>query len=337
MLIIHSEEDWRCPINQAEELWMTLRMLGRDVTFYRFPGENHELSRSGSPVHRRMRAEIILDFFAERLTAPSTRRFPDRTPPRHPANGFATATLEMVSEDEDALDAAIAISVASGGTVLAAAPGVALVDLPPRAWPAVAAVAGVEVRRPMPVAVRPERAFLPEFGPTVGPAVAITGADAWHAAGIDGAGVRIGVIDFFDTQYWNAAEHGPLPLPGVTAVCFRQGADCTPEFFDGEDLGGEDHGVAVVEILRDMAPGAEILIGQAETLTDYELLIDWFADRGVDVISRSLGSRYDGPGDGRGALDEIAERAVQRGITWVNSGGNNGQGQYYRQAGPPGR
>ena len=47
MLIIHSEEDYRCPIGQAEELWMTLRLLGRDVTFYRFPGENHELSRGG--------------------------------------------------------------------------------------------------------------------------------------------------------------------------------------------------------------------------------------------------------------------------------------------------
>jgi dipeptidyl aminopeptidase/acylaminoacyl peptidase len=69
MLIIHSEEDWRCPINQAEELWMTLRMLGRPVTFYRFPGENHELSRSGSPLHRLQRGEIILDFFAEHLMA----------------------------------------------------------------------------------------------------------------------------------------------------------------------------------------------------------------------------------------------------------------------------
>ena len=67
MLILHSEEDFRCPINQAEELWVTLRLLGRDVTFYRFPGENHELSRSGSPVHRKQRAEIILDFFADRL------------------------------------------------------------------------------------------------------------------------------------------------------------------------------------------------------------------------------------------------------------------------------
>lgn len=67
MLILHSEQDWRCPISQAEELWITLKLLGRDVTFYRFPGENHELSRSGSPVHRRMRAEILLEWFGERL------------------------------------------------------------------------------------------------------------------------------------------------------------------------------------------------------------------------------------------------------------------------------
>ena len=67
MLIIHSENDLRCPINQAEELFVALRTLGRDVTFYRFPGETHELSRSGSPVHRKMRAEIILEYFTARL------------------------------------------------------------------------------------------------------------------------------------------------------------------------------------------------------------------------------------------------------------------------------
>ena len=67
ILIIHSEEDWRCPINQAEELFTALRLLGKDVTFYRFPGESHELSRSGSPVHRRQRAEIILDWFSDKL------------------------------------------------------------------------------------------------------------------------------------------------------------------------------------------------------------------------------------------------------------------------------
>jgi dipeptidyl aminopeptidase/acylaminoacyl peptidase len=67
LLIIHSENDYRCPISQAEELFVAMRLLRKDVTFYRFPAEGHELSRSGSPVHRRQRAEIILDFFAEHL------------------------------------------------------------------------------------------------------------------------------------------------------------------------------------------------------------------------------------------------------------------------------
>ena len=67
MLILHSEQDYRCPISQAEELFTAMRLLGKDVTFYRFPGEGHELSRSGSPIHRRQRAEIVLDFFAEHL------------------------------------------------------------------------------------------------------------------------------------------------------------------------------------------------------------------------------------------------------------------------------
>ncbi len=66
-LIIHSENDLRCPISQAEELFVGMRLLGKDVTFYRFPGETHELSRSGSPVHRVQRAEILLDFFTKHL------------------------------------------------------------------------------------------------------------------------------------------------------------------------------------------------------------------------------------------------------------------------------
>lgn len=67
LLIIHSENDLRCPISQAEELFVAMRLLGKEVTFYRFPGETHELSRSGSPVHRAQRFEIILDFFAKHL------------------------------------------------------------------------------------------------------------------------------------------------------------------------------------------------------------------------------------------------------------------------------
>jgi dipeptidyl aminopeptidase/acylaminoacyl peptidase len=67
VLIVHSEEDWRCPVSQAEELWVALRLLGRDVEFVRFPGEGHELSRSGAPKHRIERAELILDWFGRKL------------------------------------------------------------------------------------------------------------------------------------------------------------------------------------------------------------------------------------------------------------------------------
>jgi dipeptidyl aminopeptidase/acylaminoacyl peptidase len=67
LLILHSEDDLRCPVNQAEELFVALRLLGRTPEFVRFPGESHELSRSGAPRHRAQRAEIIIDFFRRHL------------------------------------------------------------------------------------------------------------------------------------------------------------------------------------------------------------------------------------------------------------------------------
>jgi len=70
LLILHSESDLRCPISQAEELWVALRLLGRDVEFIRFPGSGHELTRSGPPRQRVQRSELILDFFDRHLPAP---------------------------------------------------------------------------------------------------------------------------------------------------------------------------------------------------------------------------------------------------------------------------
>jgi dipeptidyl aminopeptidase/acylaminoacyl peptidase len=67
LLLMHSEEDLRCPIEQAEQLYTALKRLRRDVVFVRFPGENHELSRTGKPSHRRERFRLQLDFFRERM------------------------------------------------------------------------------------------------------------------------------------------------------------------------------------------------------------------------------------------------------------------------------
>jgi dipeptidyl aminopeptidase/acylaminoacyl peptidase len=67
LLIVHSENDLRCPIEQAEQMFVGLRLQQKDVEFVRFPAESHELSRGGSPAHRRQRAEIILDFFSQHL------------------------------------------------------------------------------------------------------------------------------------------------------------------------------------------------------------------------------------------------------------------------------
>jgi dipeptidyl aminopeptidase/acylaminoacyl peptidase len=71
LLILHSENDLRCNIEQAEQLYTTLRLLRRDVELVRFPGEGHELTRSGGPAHRVQRFELLLDWFGRRLATDS--------------------------------------------------------------------------------------------------------------------------------------------------------------------------------------------------------------------------------------------------------------------------
>ena len=203
---------------------------------------------------------------------------------------------------------------AAAAAVLAVAGSPVGAALPTEAAPRSTASRDDPALAELAIDVRPDQNLaddVQQFGPTTGAEVAITNAAAWHAAGIDGTGVKVGVIDFFDvTKYWNVAEHGPAPVPGVTAMCLNNGVDCTSELFDGASKGDDDHGVAVVEIIKDMAPGAQIYIARALTVSDYRAVVDWLAAAGVTVINRSLGSRYDGPGDGRGGIDSVATYAL---------------------------
>ncbi len=64
LLIIHADEDHRCPVEQAEQLFVALKRIGKAATrLIRFPEENHELSRSGRPDRRIQRLEAIVDWF----------------------------------------------------------------------------------------------------------------------------------------------------------------------------------------------------------------------------------------------------------------------------------
>ncbi len=69
LLIIHSEQDHRCTVSEAEQLFTALHRLGRDVVFVRFPDESHGLSRGGTPKHRRERLERIVGWWKKYLPA----------------------------------------------------------------------------------------------------------------------------------------------------------------------------------------------------------------------------------------------------------------------------
>lgn len=67
LLILHGEQDLRCPIEQAEQLYVALKRRKQTTRFVRFPGANHELSRGGHPHLRVRRLEHIAGWFNEHL------------------------------------------------------------------------------------------------------------------------------------------------------------------------------------------------------------------------------------------------------------------------------
>jgi dipeptidyl aminopeptidase/acylaminoacyl peptidase len=63
VLIIHSENDLRCNIEQAEQMFAMLKILGKKTEMVRFPEEPHGLSRHGRPDRRIARLEWMLKWF----------------------------------------------------------------------------------------------------------------------------------------------------------------------------------------------------------------------------------------------------------------------------------
>lgn len=63
LLFIHSDQDYRCPIEQAMQFYSILKEKGLPTRMIWFKGENHELSRGGKPQARIKRLTEITEWF----------------------------------------------------------------------------------------------------------------------------------------------------------------------------------------------------------------------------------------------------------------------------------
>ncbi len=74
LLILHSHEDHRCPIEEAEQLYTSLKLLRREVEMVLFPGESHGLSRGGTPSRRVARLHFLREWFVRYLNPGSASK-----------------------------------------------------------------------------------------------------------------------------------------------------------------------------------------------------------------------------------------------------------------------
>ena len=66
-LFIQSDEDYRCWMSDAIQMYSALKQNGTPTRMVLFHGENHELSRSGKPENRVTRLREIGDWFEKNL------------------------------------------------------------------------------------------------------------------------------------------------------------------------------------------------------------------------------------------------------------------------------
>lgn len=68
LLLLHPLNDYRCPFEQAQQFYTTLKYYGKEAEMLVFPDASHELSRSGHPEQRIRRLEGIIDWFDKYYT-----------------------------------------------------------------------------------------------------------------------------------------------------------------------------------------------------------------------------------------------------------------------------
>ena len=157
---------------------------------------------------------------------------------------------------------------------------------------------------------------------------AVHGSPAWNQAGYSGQGVMVGVID---TGFTGFSSLMGTELPAtVQARCYTDIGEFTTNLADCDDAeDGDNHGTTVAESVIDIAPEVSLYIANAGTKGDLQSTADWMITEGVKVINTSLSFTFDGPGDGTSPSGDsplkAVHRAVEGGVVWVTSAGNEAQ------------
>lgn len=149
--------------------------------------------------------------------------------------------------------------------------------------------------------------------------VALTGADRWQAAGITGKGVKVGVIDGSFNTYAQVLGGAKVSVKSTRSDGLVEEAKA--------DVASV-HGTATAEIVREMAPDAELFLVAVDTPGAFASAIKYLVGTvGTPVITTSLG--FDGgyPIDGTGALARTIDDAKNKGVFFVISAGNGASGK----------
>lgn len=141
--------------------------------------------------------------------------------------------------------------------------------------------------------------------------LALQNADEYVAAGSDGSGVKVAVIDYGFGGLLGAVTAGALPNSIDTIA-----TNSSPV------TGGSVHGTACLEAVFDNAPGAELYAARVSGPVTFGKAIDSLIARGVDIISISLGPHNEGWDDDSGPFCAAVTTACNAGILVFISAGN---------------
>ena len=184
-----------------------------------------------------------------------------------------------------------------------------------RNWVRVLApVAALQEVASLPAVQQVRLPYRPQPMVTVSQGVALTGANAWHAAGYTGSGVKVAVIDLGFQNWLSRIAAGELPA-NLVVRSFRS---------DGDIQASDVHGTACAEIVYDMAPGVRLYLLAITDELELGQAVDYALAQGIQVVSCSVSWLESGPFDGTGPICDIVNRARQGGIFWAQAAGNGG-------------